>query len=156
MFEFLKVNYNKFSKADKYIIGFIYDGNVFFAIVNNIDDYVKLDKASRNAGFSLRLNLTKAAKIQLLTLNPTYLCKAKHFYKVVKNSQYNKGEIFEKMVFAKFRKKWKKDNIPFYESGDMKYKGVQYQNKIRTCNTHKRKANKKTDQNGLNKPFFPT
>ena len=130
MFEFLKVNYNKFSKADKYIIGFIYDGNVFFAIVNNIDDYVKLDKASRNAGFSLRLNLTKAAKIQLLTLNPTYLCKAKHFYKVVKNSQYNKGEIFEKMVFAKFCKKWEKDNTPFYESGDMKYKGIQYQIKF--------------------------
>ena len=130
MQDFLISHYNKFSKADKYIIGFIFGGNVFFIIVDNINEYLKLDKASRGAGYSLRLNLTKAVKMQLLALNPTYLCKANHFYKVVKNSQYNKGEIFEKMVFTKFHKKWKKDNKPFYECGDVKYKGVQYQIKF--------------------------
>lgn len=130
MFDFLRFYYNKLNKADKYIIGFIFGGNVFFVIVDDIDNYIKLDRASRNNGYSLRLNLTKAAKIQLLTLNPIYLCKANHFCKVVKNSQYNKGEIFEKMVFSKFHKKWKKDNIPFYISGNMKYKGVQYQIKF--------------------------
>lgn len=130
MFTFLITNYKKFSKADKYIIGFIFNGNVFYVVVDDIEQYVKLDKASRGAGSSLRLNLTKAVKEQLLTLNPTYLCKAKHFYKIVKNSKYNKGDIFEKIVFAKFYKKWKKDNTPFYKMGDMKYKGVQYQIKF--------------------------
>lgn len=126
---FLTTNYNKFSKADKYIIGYVFNGNVFFVVVDDIAQYVKLDTVSGRSGYSLKLSLTNTVKNQLLKLNPTYLCNAQHFYKAVENSQYqySKDDVFEKMVFAKFYKKWKKDNIPFYIAGDMKYKGVQYQ-----------------------------
>lgn len=130
MKQFLQNGYKQFNKADYYIIGFIYGGNVYYIALQNIDDFVKLDRASRNNGYSLRLNLTKAAKIQLLECNPQYLCKANHFYKLVKSSNYNKGEIFEQLIFKKFRKKWKKDNKPFYICGDMTYKKKQIQIKF--------------------------
>lgn len=130
MKQFLTENYLKYSKADYYIIGYIFGGNVYYSKVTDIMPFLKLDKASRNAGYSLRLNITKAEKIQLLELNPSYLCKAKHFYKLVKNSKYNKGDIFEMLILKKYHKKWKKSNTPFYEKGDMRYKKQEIQIKF--------------------------
>lgn len=124
---FLTINYNKFSKADKYIVGFVFNRSVFFTVVDDIDQYLKLDTVSGGKGSCLRLSLTNTGKRQLLKLNPTYLCNTQHFYKIVENSQYSKEDAFKKLVFAKFYKKWEKDNIPFYEGGDMIHKGVQYQ-----------------------------
>lgn len=124
---FLAVNYNKFSKADKYIVGFVFNRSVFFAVVDDIDQYLKLDTVSSGKGSCLKLSLTNTEKRQLLKLNPTYLCNTQYFYKTVENSQYSKEDAFKKLVFAKFYKKWEKDNIPFYKGGDMTHKGVQYQ-----------------------------
>lgn len=130
MKQFLTENYLKYNKADYYIIGYIFGGNVYYSKVTDITPFLKLDIASRNAGYSLRLNITKAAKIQLLELNPCYLCKAKHFYRLVKNSKYNKGDIFEMLILKKYHKKWRKNDTPFYEKGDMRYKKQEIQIKF--------------------------
>lgn len=127
MLTFLTTNYKKFSKADKYIIGFVFNGKVFFVVVDDITQYLKLDTVNHGTGSCLKLSLTNTTKNQLLKLNPTYLCKAPHFYKTVDNSQYSKDDIFEKMMFAKFYKKWEKKYTPFYVAEDMTHKGVRYQ-----------------------------
>lgn len=129
MFNFLLENYRRFSKANKYIIGFIYGGNVYYIVTKDIDKYAKLD-TTPNKGYSIRVYLNDSLKIEMLKQNPQYLCKANHFYKLLNNSKYNKGDIFEALVLKKHYKKWTKNNEPFFKTGDMKYKGEQYQIKF--------------------------
>ena len=91
---------------------------------------LKLDKASRGAGYALRFCPNNAQKAFLLAKGATVLCSKEFFETSVKNSIYNKGEIFEKMVTESFGQEWEKDNIPFTEAGDLEVNGIAYQIKF--------------------------
>lgn len=120
--------YHLYSKADKYIIGFIYDNKVYYIIQDDIGiRNVRVNKTS--AGVKcLRLYITESVKMDYIQ-NAIYLCTFKHLCKV--NQQINNfGYSFEKIIFSKYGKKWKRDNIAFYKAGDMQYKGIQYQIKF--------------------------
>ena len=120
--------YHLYSKADKYIIGFIYDNKIYYVIQDNIDiRNVRINKTS--AGVKcLRLYITEQIKMDYIQ-NAFYLCTFKHLCKV--NQEINNfGYSFEKIIFSKYGKKWKRDNIAFYRAGDMQYKGIQYQIKF--------------------------
>jgi len=107
--------YNKYSVANKYIIGFAYDNKVYMVTIDNIKPcYLKTEKASRNQGKNLRLRL-KASQKERLIKKATFLCDIDKLY----DNKYNKGEIFEKLVTEYFNQIWHKDNIPFYKSGDI-------------------------------------
>lgn len=58
------------------------------------------------------------------------ICSKEFFEETVKNSKYNKGEIFEKMVTEYFNQEWKKDNVPFTEDGDLTVNGKAFQIKF--------------------------
>ena len=63
----------------------------------------------------------------------TILCSKEYFEEVVKNSKYNRGEIFEKLVTEYFGQEWEKDNVPFTEDGDLTVKGIAYQIKYQSA-----------------------
>ena len=132
MFNYLVNEYNRLAYTHNYIFGFEYKGVVYAVTTDNaILPYIlKLDKASRGAGYSLRFKPTKAQKALLCT-KAEVVCSIEYFNEVVSNSKYNRGEIFEKMVTEIiFGQEWNKDNVPFTEGGDVEENGVAYQVKF--------------------------
>lgn len=123
--------YNALSFTHNYIFGFTFKGNVYmtFGTKDILPFILKIDKASRGAGYSLRYKPTNAQKILLLE-NSTLICSVDYFNDLKENSRYNFGEIFEKMIHEKFGKDWKKDSVPFTKGGDIEINGKTYQIKF--------------------------
>lgn len=123
--------YNELSYTHMYMLGFEFQGNIYMTIADsNILPYVlKLDKASRGAGYALRFCPNKTQKVLLLP-EAQLICSKKFFEETVKNSKYNKGEIFEKMVTELYGQVWEKDNVPFTEDGDITVNNTPYQIKF--------------------------
>lgn len=124
--------YNALSFTHNYIYGFTFQNMVFMveATADIMPYILKLDKASRGAGYSLRFCPTIAQKTMLLSMGAKVLCSKAFFENTCKESQYNKGEVFEKMVTEYFGQEWKKDNVPFTEDGDLTVYGTAYQIKF--------------------------
>ena len=123
--------YNSVSYTHNYIFGFTYKGNIYMAHADAtiLPFILKLDRASRGAGYSLRFKPNMAQKLALLT-NAEVICSVEYFKSVVYESKYNKGEVFEKMVTEKYGQVWEKDNVPFYKDGDITVDGIAYQIKF--------------------------
>ena len=123
--------YNALAFTHNYIFGFIFNNNVYMTFTTNeiLPFILKVDKASRGAGYSLRFKPTNKQKILLLE-NSTLICSADYLKDLKENSRYNFGEIFEKMVHERFGKEWKKDNVPFTKGGDIEINGKAYQIKF--------------------------
>ena len=124
--------YNSKAGAHTYIWGFIYDGNVWMVMTGStvLMNVMKLDLASRGAGYALRFKPSKSIKVWLLSKGAEVLCSEKFFNEQVASSKYNRGEIFEKLVTEHFGQVWVKDNIPFTEQGDINVDGVEIQIKF--------------------------
>lgn len=133
LFNALITGYEELAYTHNYIFGYEYKGNVYATTVTaDVLPYIlKLDKASRGAGYALRFCPTTDQKLFLMAQNTTgVICSSEYFKTVVDNSIYNKGEIFEKMVTEKFGQVWEKDNVPYTEAGDIEVNGVAYQIKF--------------------------
>ena len=132
LFQSMIDRYNELSYTHDYIYGFYYKNVVYMVkTTSDIMPYIlKLDKASRGAGYSLRFSPTIAQKTLLLTEGATAICSKKFFDETVKNSKYNKGEIFEQFIAKMYNQTWEKDNVPFTEDGDITINGYSYQIKF--------------------------
>ena len=120
-------NYRKFSAADSYIIGFIFDKMLYFVEMEEImPRYLNVEEASRNQGDNLRLRLKKAHKASLMKKSPICLGSAD----LLTESKYNKGEIFEKLVTEYYGQTWEKDTVPFWVQGDINLGGKEVQIKF--------------------------
>ncbi len=124
--------YNTNAYTHKYIFGFRFNGNIWMVKTTseNLEAVLKLDKASRGAGYALRFCPNKAIKSFLLSLGAEVLCSELYFDEMVKASKYNKGEIFEKLVTELSGQEWEKDNVPFTEDGDLTVDGIAWQIKF--------------------------
>lgn len=124
--------YNENAFTHFYIFGFRFNGNIWMVKTTSeiLETVLKLDKASRGAGYALRYCPNKAVKTWMLTLGAEVLCSELYFDELVKTSKYNKGEIFEKLVTERFGQTWEKDNVPFTEDGDLTVNGIAYQIKF--------------------------
>lgn len=119
--------YRKFSVADSYILGFIFNKMLYMVEVDEImPRYLNVEVASRNQGENLRLRLKKAHREGLMKKNPICLGSAD----CLVADKYNKGEIFEKLVTEYFGQVWEKDNVPFYVDGDINVDGRKIQIKL--------------------------
>lgn len=119
-------NYEALSKADAYIIGFCTGGKIYMIETTVIPTtLLKEEKASRNQGTSLRLRIRSAIKKEMVN-NATCLGGME----IIADSKYNKGEAFERAVSSYYGIEWKKDNVPFYVSGDIEKNGKQIQIKF--------------------------
>lgn len=123
--------YNQKAFTHNYIYGFNFKNVIYwcYADASIMPLILKLDKASRGAGYSLRFKPTKEQKILLLK-NAKVLCSKKYFDETKASSKYNKGEIFEKLITEHFNQVWCKDNIPFTKAGDIEINGTAYQIKF--------------------------
>lgn len=123
--------YNALAYTHKYIFGFVYKKNVYMAHVDvdMLPHILKLDKASRGAGYALRFCPTNDIKVALLPYGHL-LCSEAYFKDIVADSIYNNGEIFEKLVTEYYGQTWEKDNIPFTQDGDITVHGIAYQIKF--------------------------
>ena len=124
--------YNSKAGAHTYIWGFAYNGNVWMVRTGNSElmSALKLDKASRGAGYALRFKPSKSLKVWLLSKGAEILCSEKFFNELLASTKYNRGEIFEKLVTEHFGQVWTKDNIPFTEQGDINVDGIEIQIKF--------------------------
>jgi hypothetical protein len=95
--------------------------------------------ASRGAGYALRFKPTTDQKYMLMTMNAQPLCSEKMFNEMLQEKylnnkgkmvNYNRGDLFEKLVTEYAGQVWEKDNIPFTEAGDIEWNGVAYQIKF--------------------------
>lgn len=132
IFNHLIEGYNAMSYTHNYIFGFELRGVIYGVMATSeILPYIlKLDKASRGAGYSLRFCPTIDQKLFLLSKGAEVICSSEYFQTVVETSQYNKGEIFEKMITERFGQVWEKDNIPYTDGGDIEVDGTAYQIKF--------------------------
>ena len=124
--------YNTHAFTHNYIFGFRMAGNIWYVTVTAelLPELLKLDKASRGAGYALRFKPNKAQKILLMSYGAKVLCSELFFDELAENSKYNKGEIFEKLVTEMNGQIWEKDNVPFTDDGDLTWNGVAYQIKF--------------------------
>lgn len=137
--------YKEIAYADKYIYGF-YDKKVVYVAFSDdstLDAVTKLDTSSDNTGYSLRFTPNKFQK-EILKMSGKYfpLCSKEFFLNECKESRYNKGRVFEKMVTEYYGQEWGWDKVPFTEAGDIEIDGVAYQIKFEkaTYTTEKRLA----------------
>ena len=79
LFEKMISRYNELSHTHNYIYGFYFQNNVYMveATAEVMPYILKLDKASRGAGYSLRFCPTNAQKTFLLTKGAQILCSKK-------------------------------------------------------------------------------
>lgn len=132
LFEMMINRYNELSYTHNYIYGFYFQDMVY-AVETTADimPYIlKLDKASRGQGYSLRFCPTKNQKAFLLAKGAKAICSKKYFDETVAASKYNKGEIFEKIITESFGQTWEKDTLKFTDGGDVEVDGVAYQVKF--------------------------
>ena len=118
--------YNAYTKAASYIIGYVYNHKVYMFMADHIDpELLTVEKASRNQGENLRLRIRKAYKEALLLES---VCLGEDTILIA--NKYNKGEIFEKIVTEHFGQTWVKDTVPFYMAGDINLNGIEVQIKF--------------------------
>ena len=131
--EMMLAAYNRLSYTDKYIIGFLYKGIVYYGFItaDKLDRFFALGRASRGRGYIIRFIPRNGQKLALLTLAKMEpLMSAKYFDTLCAESKYNRGEVFEKLITEKMGQTWEKDNVPFDKAGDIEIDGVPYQIKF--------------------------
>ena len=124
--------YNETSFTHNYIFGFTFKGNVYAVeTTSEILPYITMvDKASRNAGLSLRFKPNTSIKYFLMDKGAKVICSVEYFKAMFENSTYNKGEVFERIVTESKGQTWEKDWIPYTEDGDITVDGIAYQIKF--------------------------
>lgn len=129
MFEYLINEYNRLAYTHNYIFGFEYKGVVYSVkTTNEILPYVlKLDRASRGAGYSLRFKPTNEQKMLLIAKGAEVVGSAEWFKAEIASNKYNIGENFERVETERNGQVWEKDSVPFTEDGDLTVDGVAYQ-----------------------------
>lgn len=122
-------NYRKFSAADAYILGFIYEHDVYMVEVEEImPRYMRVEHESSKKGgcAKLQLRLPKPYQKQLIKKGAVCIGNEK-----ILDGDYNKGVQFEKLVNEMNGKEFRgKDNVPFYMEGDIEINGKQVQIKF--------------------------
>lgn len=132
LFEKMVNTYNSKAYTPNYIFGIDYKGNIYKVTVDHeiLSLILKLDKASRGKGYSLRFKPNNKIREMLLAKGAQLICSTEYFKKLTSESKYNKGEIFEKLVTEWYGQTWEKDSIPFTEDGDLTVDGIAYQIKF--------------------------
>lgn len=123
----MRRDYERFTKAEGYIIGFPVGDMVYGAKLDKIPRrYTKVQKECSRAGgtYGLYINVkSKKAQAELMK-NAFPVCTLAE----LEDGTYNKGVMFEKSVYEYFGQTFRgKDSVRFYQSGDITIDGVEIQ-----------------------------
>lgn len=123
-------NYRKFSAADAYILGFVFQHELYMATVGEIAPrFMKVEReASKKGGHQkLQLRLNNKYMLQLIRRHNAVKLGSENLL----GTNGNKGVKFERLISElngiPFRGK---DNVPFWKDGDLTVDGVSYQIKL--------------------------
>lgn len=132
IFKHLIDEYTRLAYTHHYIFGFEQGGNIYFVYADaDILPYVcTLDKASKGQGYSLRFKPNREQKEILKEKGFMIFCSKEYFEGIVaqhKKPNYNRGQIFEKLVTEYFGQEWRANRVAFTDDGDITINGVAYQ-----------------------------
>jgi len=125
--------YNQKSYSHKYIAGFEYKNSIYAFIchIEELKDAMVIDIASaKNGGGKVLKYAPKKAYKENMVAKCDMVMSTAEFETMVKNSKYNRGEIFEKIITEQYGQKWEKDNVPFHKGGDIVIDDTPYQIKF--------------------------
>ena len=129
--EEMLTKYETLTAADAYIIGFQMNGclyTLYTETLASIADCIKYDRAAQSHGGmgKIRLRMTQLDKVKLarVAINRGPINVMEYAEK------YNNGEKFERYITELNGQKWIKDNVPFWQSGDIEINGKQVQIKF--------------------------
>lgn len=129
--------------ATLYLVGFTHRGNLYRVFLQELPDVaIKLNRSSSNAHGkamqTLRLKLNELAKEELIAQGAELVGSAEL---VAKEPKLNSGEKFERLMVEQLTgKPWAKDNVPYWEAGDMTWRGEQVQIKFNNATLTTEKA----------------
>lgn len=127
--------YAKHAKAHKYLYGFVRNGLVYWFIADSFVEYVRLDKASRGAGYSLRVKISAAQRKKAIqTGEAKVLCTKAEMLE--KKGSLNWGECFEKLITEMYGKVYVRNRIGFDVAGDININGEEVQIKFENRATY--------------------
>lgn len=123
----MRKDYERFTKAEGYIIGFPVGDMVYGAKLDKIPRrYTKVQRECSKMGgtYGLYINVkSKKAQAELMK-NAFPVCTLAE----LEDGTYNKGVMFEKSVYEYFGQTFRgKDSVRFYQSGDITIDGVEIQ-----------------------------
>lgn len=123
----MRKDYEKFTKAQGYIVGFPVGDMVYGAKLDKIPRrYTKVQRECSKMGgtYGLYINVkSKKAQVELMK-NAFPVCSLAE----LEDGTYNKGVMFEKAVYEYFGQTFRgKDSVRFYQSGDITIDGVEIQ-----------------------------
>lgn len=122
--------YRKFSGADTYIIGFVYKHKLYMIEVHEImPRFMKVERASQKngGGEKLQLRLNNKYKLQLIHKGAKEIGTEEDLTR----EKNNKGVNFERMIYRMNGQEPRaKDNVGFWECGDINIDGREVQIKL--------------------------
>ena len=125
----MRKQYEEFTAAQGYIIGIpnITDGMVYGAKLDKIPRrYTKIQRECSKAGggYALYINVKNKKFQKQLMKNAVAMGTIKE----LENGEYNKGIMFEKMVYEYYGQEFRgKDSVPFHKAGDITIDGKEIQ-----------------------------
>lgn len=137
--KYLIDEYNHLAYTHDYIFGFVMNGMVYGAKVENAKELLKyicsLDRASsKNGGtFQLKYKPTKAQVSVIITSAKEIkeICSVEFLENEYRNGKHNRGQIFEELSASVFNgKQVEKKNAKFTDCGDITIKEKHYQVKF--------------------------
>ena len=124
--------YNALAVASAYIIGFVFEGMLYYIMSEHISwDYLKYDHmASKRGGWAkIRVKLTSADRKGLVACGLATLVGSAELLNT--DDKYNKGERFERIITESLTsERWVKDSVPFNVAGDITLNGQEVQIKF--------------------------
>ena len=123
----MRKEYEQFTAAEGYAIGFHIGNEVYCAMLDRIPRrYTKIQKeCSRIGGYGLYINI-KNKKFKNELMKKAFLIGT--LADIEPTPEYNRGVMFERLVYIAFGQEPRaKDNIRFYEAGDITINGKEIQ-----------------------------
>ena len=122
-------NYRKFSAAECYALGFVYEHKLYVAMVDEIAPrFMRVERESSKKGGKqkLQLRLTKPFQLQLIRKGAECIGDES-----LLQGDYNKGVEFERIISERNGVEYRgKDSVGFWVAGDVIVNGKQCQVKL--------------------------
>lgn len=125
----MRKDYERFTAAEGYIIGFPHDGKAYGVEFDKIPRrFIKVQRESSSCGGGYGLYVKVNSKKAIKELLPKATLYGSVEDLIDPNGVWNKGVMFEKMVWEHNGMEFRgKDRVPFYESGDITINGKEIQ-----------------------------
>ena len=121
--------YRQYSKAESYIIGFIYKHNLYaIEIAEIMPRHIQVLHTSQRNGKKAKLQLVLNNKLKEQFIRKGAICLGNE---TILEGRYNKGVEFERLIYNLNNQEFRgKDNVGFWLGGDIELNGKQVQIKL--------------------------